>query len=317
MRFVLASLLILCAVMLTAQTASLPTEPEKPVVEHGKKNTEGNKSQDTKKNNPSPVIGAASVPSQPQPNSKKDEINTPPDDRVHKVDVVALPVDWYYRIYVGLTAVAVFVGGITARFLWRQMRANEIAANAAMVSAQSVMNAERAWILITRVDNPTGLYFADNLSYIPGINYHFRVVGHTPARITGQGFRFHPVPRRSGGGPTDPDLPEVPDYRGRGQSTDIPEGGRIIAPETDFVIADWLENLHLSAEEFEELRQGTTIMCAYGFIAYQDGFERRAETRFCYVYDFAWGGVMTSPEGTVLNPQGFRLGGRPQYNRAT
>jgi hypothetical protein len=161
------------------------------------------------------------------------------------------------------------------------------------------------------------LYFPDNPAYIPGVNYHFRVVGHTPARIIGQGFRFRPVPRRSGGGPTDPALPEVPDYTDRGQSTDIPEGGRLIAPETEFVTPDWLETLHLSAEEFEQLRQGATIMCAYGFVEYQDGFGRRAETRFCYVYDFAWGGVMTSPEGTVLNPKGFRLGGPPQYNRAT
>jgi len=317
MRFALASLLILCAIMLTAQTASPPAEPKSPVVEHSEKNAEGNKSQEAKQNNPPPVIAPASVPSQPQPDSKKDESNTPPDDRIQKVNVVAFPVDWYYRIYVGLTAVAVFVGGITARFLWRQMRANEIAANAALRSSQAVMDAERAWILITRIGNPEALYLEENPFYIPGIIYEFKVVGHTPARIIGQGFRFHPVPRKPGGDYTEPDLPAIPDYRNRGQSTDIPEGGRLIAPETIFAFPDYLENLHLSVDEFEELRQGTKIMCAYGFIEYTDAFSRPGKTQFCYVYDFAWGGRMTSPEGIVLNPRGFRLGGPPEYNKAT
>jgi hypothetical protein len=178
------------------------------------------------------------------------------------------------------------------------------------------MNAERAWILITRVGDPIALYLEDNPAYIPGIVYEFKVTGHSPARIIRQGFRFHPV-RKKPGDKAEPDLPLVPDYGDRTKSTDIPEGGRLIAAETVFTIRDALESVHLSIDEFQELRDGAKIMCAYGFLEYKDAFERTAETRFCYVYDFQWGGVMTAPDGTVLNPQGFRLGGPPQYNKAT
>jgi len=55
-------------------------------------------------------------------------------------------------------------------------------------------------------------------------------------------------------------------------------------------------------------------MCAYGFIEYRDVFDRPGVTRFCYVYDFQFGGVLTSPDGTVLNPSGFRPGGPASYH---
>jgi hypothetical protein len=206
--------------MLRAQNASLPVAPKNPVVEHDKKNKKGNESENIQQNNPSP-IAPASAPNQAQPNSQKDDGNTPSDDRIHKVNVVALPVDWLYRLYVALTFAAVIVGGITARAVWRQMQANEVSAKAALVSAQAVMNAERAWILIMCVGDPIALYLEDNPAYIPGIVYEFKVTGHSPARIIRQGFRFHPV-RKKPGDKAEPDLPPVPDYGDRTKSTDIP-----------------------------------------------------------------------------------------------
>ena len=47
------------------------------------------------------------------------------DDRVYKVDVVALPADRLYRLYVTLTVVAVVIGAITVLILLWQMKANE------------------------------------------------------------------------------------------------------------------------------------------------------------------------------------------------
>ena len=69
--------------------------------------------------------------------------------------------------------------------------------------------------------------------------------------------------------------------------------------------------------EWLKLRDGKTVMCAFGIIEYEDSFGRKRETRTCYVYDFAWGGVIKSPDGTVLNPSGFRIGGPSAYNKAS
>jgi hypothetical protein len=58
-------------------------------------------------------------------------------------------------------------------------------------------------------------------------------------------------------------------------------------------------------------------MCAYGFVKYRDAFRREKETRTCYVYYVARGGVITAPDGACLNPPGFRIGGPRKYNHQT
>jgi hypothetical protein len=195
----------------------------------------------------------------------------------------------------------------------------KIAANiarAANLNADAAMKAQRAWILIMRIGNPEFLYVPTNPAYVPGIVYEFKVIGHTPARIVGHGLRFHPVAKKPGDA-TEPDLPPIPDYGKPERNTEIPADGRLIAPDTSFTMRDDLESFRLTEEEFAALKKGDTIMCAYGYIEYRDGFERPAITRFCYVYDFRWGGVAKSPDGVVLNPPGFRLGGPAEYNKAT
>jgi hypothetical protein len=37
-------------------------------------------------------------------------------------------------------------------------------------------------------------------------------------------------------------------------------------------------------------------------------------TQFCAIYKPHGGGVITSPDGTVLNPVGFHTGGSSAYN---
>lgn len=73
----------------------------------------------------------------------------------------------------------------------------------------------------------------------------------------------------------------------------------------------------MTKREWPKLRDGETVMCAFGIIEYEDSFGGKRETRTCYVYNFAWGGVIKSPDGTVLNPPGFRIGGPPAYNQTT
>jgi hypothetical protein len=175
---------------------------------------------------------------------------------------------------------------------------------------------DRPWILVTDIGNPTSLYMPGT-GYIPGVVYRLKVLGNTPARIVNYGFRFHPVSKKTPTEPAEPDLPEIPNYGNQTRIQEIPMTGRTVATGMVIDVRSRLESIQLSAEEFEELKRGDKIMCAYGFIAYKDVYGNGHKTQFCYVYDFAFGGVNTAPDGTVLNPAGFRRGGPDNYNAET
>ena len=145
----------------------------------------------------------------------------------------------------------------------------------------------------------------------------FHVYGKTPARVINADFRLHPVPAKVGVKPPEPDLPASPAFQNGTRNPEIPEGGRLLPPEQAFTIRLRLDPPTLTEEQWVKLRDSETIMCAYGFIEYKDAFNRDGRTRLCYVYDFAWGGVITSTDGTVLNPPEFRLGGPSAYHETT
>lgn len=190
-------------------------------------------------------------------------------------------------------------------------------ADAAWLSAQAVMNAERPWVLVKRIGNPQSWYDPTMPSYFPGMVLEFNVYGKTPARVLNADFKLHPVPAKPGVIPPEPDLPAIPDYRSGSRNPEIPKGGRVLPPDESFTIRLRLDPPTLTEEQWLKLRDSETIMCAYGFIEYKDAFNRGGNTCLCYVYDFAWGGVITSTDGTVLNPPGFRLGGPSAYHETT
>jgi hypothetical protein len=49
-------------------------------------------------------------------------------------------------------------------------------------------------------------------------------------------------------------------------------------------------------------------------VEYEDAFKRKGVTQFCAIYRPHSGGVITTPDGTVLNPVGFHIDGPPEYN---
>jgi hypothetical protein len=182
---------------------------------------------------------------------------------------------------------------------------------------ETAKNSERAWVLVKRIGNPEQWYAPDKPSYSPGMVFEFNVYGKTPARVINADFRLHPVPAKPRVKPPEPDLPPIPEYRRRARSPEILEEGMILPPEDAFQVRVRLDSPTLTAEQWVDLRDSETIMCAYGFIKYKDAFGRKKETRTCYVYNFAWGGVIAAPDATILNPPGFRVGGPSGYNKAT
>src|SRR5271157_217108 len=209
----------------------------------------------------------------------------------------------YTRLLVIVGALQTIILFLTIGAIYRQTKAAK--------------DSERAWVLVKRVGNPEQWYAPDKPSYFPGMVFEFGVYGKTPARVTSADFRLHLVSPKPGVKPPEPELPRIPDYRSGSRDSEIPEKGRVLPPGDNFRIRIGLDPLTLTEEQWVKLRDSEMIMCAYGVIKYRDAFGRNKETRTCYVYNFAWGGVITAPDGTVLNPPGFRAGGPSGYNKAT
>lgn len=219
-----------------------------------------------------------------------------------------LQIDWLpIWINMVLALVGIVAAGIAVRTLFiihRQLTAS--------------YDAERCWILVKRVGNPgKGLYNPQDHSYIPSMIFEFKVSGNTPARVTNAHFRLQLAPAKPGIVPPEPDLPPIPDYNvnSRARSSEISEEGRVLAPEDTFQID--LIIPHLTEDQWVKLRDGEEVVCAYGFIKYKDAFGKERETRTCYVYDFTWGGVIVDLNGKEIHPQGFYIGGPPEYNKET
>jgi hypothetical protein len=181
---------------------------------------------------------------------------------------------------------------------------------------KTAKNSERAWVLVGTTGSPERWYAPDDPSYAPGMVFQFKVYGRTPAVLVKADFKLDSVPVRPGTKPPEPDLPSIPKYS-ESRNLEIPEGGRVLSPGETFQVRLSLSPPTLTEEQWVKLRDGNTIMCAYGFIEYRDVFERKKEIRVCYLYEFRWGGVIKTPDGTVLNPPGFRIGGPRAYNKVT
>jgi hypothetical protein len=190
------------------------------------------------------------------------------------------------------------------------------AADASQSGVEALVNSERAWIIVNKTDWPSkyGWYFPEFPQYRPGMAFLFEVSGKTVARITDSVFVLASFPARPGTMPLEPELQVVPDYTIRSRSPEIPEDGRIVTPGQKFQIMVGLSR-DLAKDEWESMRDGKTLMCAYGKINYES-LGKDCETAVCYIFRFH-GGVITATDGTVLNPDGFEVGGPRAYNRHT
>ncbi len=183
------------------------------------------------------------------------------------------------------------------------------AAQAAALSAQAQMDADRAWITSNAIGNPIQPLNTPN--YTPGVVYRIEVGGNSPAKIVRERFRCRMVPAIARNNPIKPLLEEAPTF--------LSEEGMFPAnvvrlAGSKYDISVNLESGPLSSVEWDDLCNGKKVLCAYGCIEYEDIFKRPRYTRVCCIYHFGLGGVFASPDGTILNSPGFRLGGPIAYN---
>jgi hypothetical protein len=195
----------------------------------------------------------------------------------------------YYLVWVG--GLQFFALLVQALVFWRTLRKIETQANlmrehalhlenlataardnamAARDNAQTLVNSERAWILIDTGDIPDNFEANQNSVGILDVRPVVRNSGGTPGWITRGFIRYYPVP-------TGRQLPPEPDYQG-----DMAEArvNIVLAPN------GLIQPLHVSIplSVFAAARHGDPALYVYGFVDYIDFANQERQSRFCFVY---------------------------------
>lgn len=204
--------------------------------------------------------------------------------------------------------------------------AGTVAATAADTSAKALVDGERGWVLVERIEPPQENDIQPPVVQIqiPYFVYRLRLFGKTPCKILNAGMRFHLANINELEPQPEPDLPDEPKYfsdiRGNnltGKSGDIPCSGQVLAPRERVAMGKALESGSLTKEDVHLITDSKRFLCAYGFVSYKDAYSRDHETRFCYVYRISTSALMSASTGQRIDPSRFRIGGPVEYNKQT
>jgi hypothetical protein len=240
----------------------------------------------------SPSVSVINSVDQQASNGKRDDTHNQPDTYLHHL---ILPET--------IANVGLFIVGVVGAFLAlgtlknieRQTKAGEIAANAALLNAQAVINAERPWLLIT---------IKPRMGPMGGFTVHARNKGRTPAMITAAHIGFISVKKVS-------DLPDIPPY-GTGRLVQ----DRIIIPGSAARII-WFDGGTVSRSLGENYPRFTWEgeIYVFGTILYRD----LADPSLTSIHETRWIGRYFSPVGesgdSIFRIEG--IGVADEYDRYT
>jgi hypothetical protein len=195
------------------------------------------------------------------------------------------PIDLYTLVLTVFTGVLAF----STIGLWQQTKRlaqgaedqlveTAKAADAAKASAEIMMHGERAWMhpRETQMAKPDRLFPAPSKGPMPrrpqAVLKAYNV-GKTPARIIRYACRFHTVLKDA--------APNSPNY---GQPIEV-SGREIIVFEGLFKHIAPLEEGALGQSDMEKIQSGQLWLLFYGFIEYEDTFERLHRTGFARIWD--------------------------------
>ncbi len=178
-----------------------------------------------------------------------------------------------------------------------------------------IHDTERAWVLVTDFRKPVHLeWITVTPAIFPREEFEWTIknTGRTPARIIDIRLRFHCVSNIN-------QLPPYPDY-GDGKCMNlasIPTDGTMIAQNDEWSIAVFFEgpNGEPSAptqEQMDSIRKRESFLVSCGSVTYKDVFDRKHETRFCYIYRTE----MPKHPHTAITGW-FSTGGPENYNTTT
>jgi hypothetical protein len=170
-------------------------------------------------------------------------------------------------------------------------------ADATRETVQTLMVGQRAWITVTMGAMPDFTPDPSTMQIL-WLSPTFTNCGKTPARIIRIRAREEEIPNGQ-------QLPEPPIYEGVGVSPARFDGTAFLPPNASIQPI----NIGMVPAAFIAIRQGNPVLYLYGFVDYRDVYDRQWTTRFCFIYHIQSG----------FNPisEGFYVGGPAAYNEAT
>lgn len=189
--------------------------------------------------------------------------------------------------------------GVTgAIFAYRTVKATVTAANAARVSAEALMDGERAWVLI---EPPNWNRETVRAGFPPFTDITIKNSGKTAARIHKISACYLLT--------TKSELAEYPDY-----SLVKPYNDLLLVPEDSIqhgVSRDDADNLSNGRDPLAFLRSKRAFLYLYALVEYKDIYNRSHETQVGYIFN-----VPESPYPAFTDYRFVRIDS-PLYNRAT
>jgi len=177
-----------------------------------------------------------------------------------------------------LALCAVWAGWIglgTLKAIRIQTEANAVSAKAAKVSADSLINIERPWLLVTEVEySEMRGDGTESAAYVVLKNY-----GKSPAWILEMGGDFRTIKRLS-------ELPAAPVYK---TIKNEAQRGLVVVPLTvenkdrHYFFIPHESNTDVNHAEFDKAITQELLWVVFGYARYRDVFNAVRETRFCYV----------------------------------
>jgi hypothetical protein len=181
---------------------------------------------------------------------------------------------------------------------------------------KAAQDGDRGWVMASVAGNPEEPLTGNLIKGIrPGIVWQLEVVGNTPVRIIRTDLRCRIVdsdPIMVFQPWLEPTPVYLPNQAPEGQVVSSPGQKQLIVLTIED-LADPQPNVTLTGR-LAQLGAGFGFFVSYGRVEYEDAFKRKGITQFCAIYRSHSGGVIKTPDGTVLNPVGFHIGGPPAYN---
>jgi len=216
----------------------------------------------------------------------------------------AASLDRLYRRYMWATIIGVGAGIVGAIFLILSTVLTRQAANAALLNARAVINAERPLVMVElALETPYWHIAQQHPDFIPSQTLKVKRYGSTPAWIIEFACRFRLMEMK--------DFERPLEY---GDSKTFPEGTPL--PPDQNIPQLWEPHRALTAQELEEIELGRSVLVLYGLIKYSDVFTeitgKIRETYFCYRYF-----IRPRPENEHLKLEFWRIEPKPGANKHT
>jgi len=198
----------------------------------------------------------------------------------------------------------------------------EKAAEAALLNAQAVINAERAWITVTpHIGSPKFYPMREKNAPVPEdlvdvlpIAHLFAGklvnVGKTPAKIEAAAIRYVRTPIHPS------------KWNASHDYGDIVENVLFAFPnEVNTITAELSPTATMTQAQIEAVQNGNEFLYAFGIVKYRDVYGNPHETRFGYLYQVQDRHLVMKDNGVIetirTGEARFRTGGPPEYNGHT